>query len=204
MTSGKKEKECSTLTSWSRPDGDQFGRGPISSERGRVIVNELYLLDPDYIRLAKKVKSEAKLYALLSVLYFCDDPETPNYQNVSRERRLAKVLETQAPDLDQDEIKDLVRTEEYELLRESYLELVTTPAKRMLEAFTDQVNQYVDETTRNRSLSGDEIQKRIIRGRELLEELNSLQAYVLKEGDNKTRGDYRPALFERRESANMA
>jgi hypothetical protein len=153
-------------------------------------------------RLLKVSGSSDALYGLLAITYFVFDPEAPMYKHLDKAARINRVLESHVEKKIRRKVEDLLSTDEYNLFKKDYLNLVATPAKQMLRAFVDEVHNFVAQTNGG-DYKGEELQARIKQGRQLLMELEELEVFVMKEGKSKTRADYRPTLYERRESAVM-
>ena len=196
------EQKSITPGTWCVPDGDRFARGPITTENGRVVVSELFMQDPDIKDLREKCNSDDILYGLLRVLYFVEI-ENPMYKGLPRPERIQKSLSTITNKRDLKKAENLMKSQEYIKAKSLYVKLTSTPAQQMLHAFEDECHRFIEKINQG-VWEGDELRKNIISGRKMLEEIDSLRSYINKEGQSKTRGDYRPALFERRNNNGLS
>lgn len=195
------EQGSSGRPTWCRPDSDRFFRSPLATDGQELIVSDLYMADSACKKMLGHCKSESVLYGVMAIIYFVFDPDAPMYKHLDRKSRIERVLGSHVQKSDKKKVEALIKSAQFDEFKSDYLRLVSTPSQLMLRAFTDQVHEFVEQTNHGNQFSGKDLQARIKEGKQLLIDLEDLQAFVQKEGKSKVRGDYRPSLFERRENA---
>jgi len=204
MTSEMLKQEDSIPETWSRPDGDRFLRSPLATDGPVLVVSDLYLADISVIRMLKTAGSMEVLHGLMAIMYFVYDPDAPMYKHLDKASRIARVLDSHVEKTARKKVEKLMGSDEFNEFKSDYLKLVATPAQMMLRSFIDEVHDFVEKVNHSVEVKGEELRERIKVGKALLVDLEDLQTFVQKEGKSKTRGDYRPALFERRETAHSS